>query len=148
MTVNLVRTVHPTFILSHIERQPENITMNYFCKLFIDYPQNIAQLASLIELFFKQKLDKQRYLDTTIFSLSLLKNKEFQPKSDDFLFFPIIIEVDLLNEQYHREYIEQIILLLNYLNTFNIQIIAACDFENELPQINRFRQPENKIKSS
>lgn len=115
---------------------------NDFCKIFIS-ARSENEILNLIEHFFQSKLEKGKYLETELLDIYFLKNKEFDEQKtihfqDNFLYFPFILEMNLLNQSAWNTYIQSIYSFLEYLNSMNITAIIACDFENLMPLSNQY----------
>lgn len=114
-----------------------------FCKLFISsQDKNLISLA--IENFFKSPLINGKYIETEMLDIYFFNNDEFDEKrnfdfKDNFLYFPFIIEIIMLNQYDIDECINKINNFLEYLNHANIITIISCDFEEMVPALNRYK---------
>lgn len=125
---------------------------NYYCKIFLNAPITIEALSQKISSFGNISFNKFLSAENDIFTIDIQYNKEFnetnaQDFPDGFLFYPYFIELDLIDEAKELQYKAFIEQLLSYLGTEQYQIVASCDFEEELPHKGGYNQLINRIDS-
>jgi hypothetical protein len=95
--------------------------MDLFCQIYINYERSEKEI-----IFFLSELMTEDVV------IDLRKNDEYQPNSDDFLFFKYILEIDFLTETVN--YVQIVGDILLFLWSKQIAAVASCDYENKLPE--------------
>ena len=112
--------------------------MVLFCRLFLDTNASIEDVNELLRTYLNARIDKGSVI-STFGSYDLMKNESYDTHAksefpDGFTFFPYTIEIEPEGEKDSKLYIEEIGNLLTKLWKNAIPAVAACDFENELPE--------------
>ncbi len=132
--------------------------MMSFCKLFVNSKEDletlVSEICSELDIIEKSKPASTFYIDTSELNISAFRNKEFniqklQDPLDGFLFYPIIIEVELTNNKELDEinmdeknkYLQSVLHLVGLLRKISSSVVPACDFEDYL------NNPESVISS-
>jgi len=107
-----------------------------FCKIYLHSGLDNKELESKLLYWLDAKLDTFTII-TNSYEISLCENDEFSiPKSKDypdgFLYFRYFLEIESTTED--EEFKSAIAKFLSFLWKKNIPAIAACDFEDELPE--------------
>lgn len=109
------------------------------CSIYVNGDRVRKQflLFELCDLLEAKPIDSS-YIENDIFSISINKNDEYDEEKakefpDGFLFFPLVIDVDLYLED---EIKASIIIdkILNFLWSNNYSAIASCRFEQLLTE--------------
>jgi len=123
--------------------------MNYYCKIFLNAQVTIEALSQKISSFLNLDFDKFLSAKNDIFSIDIQNNKESdeiksQEFPDGFLFFPYSLDIDIIDENLALQYKTLIQQLLKYLWSQHYQVVASCDFEEELLYKGGYNQLINK----
>lgn len=95
--------------------------MDSFCCMYVDTTLSEKDFLMLLSDFMEG--DLVIYLD---------KNEEYNQQSNDFLHFKYRLDIDFLNETVNYVSIVGAILLFLWSN--QIPAVAACDYEDNLPE--------------
>ncbi|XKM13718.1 hypothetical protein RCS94_00665 [Orbaceae bacterium ac157xtp] len=122
---------------------------NYYCKMFVNAPITKGELAHKISSFLGISFDKFLSAENDIFTIDIQCNKEFnetngQKFPDGFLFYPYFVETDIVDEKKELQYKTLIKCLMDFFWAEQYQVVASCDFEEELPFKGGYNQPINK----
>lgn len=91
------------------------------------------ELLDLLNLHLRGVKQGIRTIRTKLLELDLIRNDEYVPGSQDFLFWRYYADLEAVTED-RAEYIRCIQELTAFLRKKQIEITAACDFEQELKQ--------------
>lgn len=108
-----------------------------YCKVFINTIQSIKELTEKISVCLHLEHDKFFSIEGDYFSVDVIKNKEFDEEKskefpDGFLYFPYFLDIDTSDCNKSSDYKKEIRKLLVFLWKEGYQVVASCDFENEL----------------
>jgi len=98
-----------------------------YCEVFVDGAAE-ADLEGLVASHFSDGV-----------TVDVRRNQGADParvdaSADDFLFFPVVLDVQPNTDIDRRIYIERVGALLEKLWSNGLRAVAACDFEDELPR--------------
>ncbi|MFG0216219.1 1,4-dihydroxy-6-naphthoate synthase [Brevibacillus porteri] len=110
---------------------------NLYCKLFIDTDIDRESLVQLISKISSGVITKYM-ISTRASEIEVRKNSGFDSenrldKIDGFLYFRYYCDIEPKNENDKMDYVTSIGVLLRGLWDLNIRAVAACDFEELLP---------------
>lgn len=104
---------------------------NWYCKLFICAEMPEKELLDLINLHLHGIKQGIRTIRTGLLELDLIRNDEYMPGSQDFLFWRYYADLEAVTEE-RAAYVRCIRKLMAFLQERQIETVAACDFEQEL----------------
>lgn len=104
---------------------------NRYCKLFICAEMPEKELLDLINLHLLGIKQGIRTIRTELLELDLIRNDEYMPGSQDFLFWRYYADLEAATEE-RAAYVRCIRKLMAFLQERQIETVAACDFEQEL----------------
>ncbi|WP_444929706.1 hypothetical protein ACJJIF_18230 [Microbulbifer sp. SSSA002] len=108
--------------------------MDLCCKIFVNAKLSGDQLISWLLESFPGDIDG-RTLITPLFEMDVISNEDFdKDKLDDFVFYPFYLEIDASDEAEEVDYISETGNLLRVLRSSDYAAVAACDFEEQLPE--------------
>lgn len=107
------------------------MSLNLYCKLFINSEQSVENLFERIRLYLRGVQSGKRTIQTDMLELDLIENSEYKPASQDFLFWRYYADIETRTDDI-RSYIDCVRGMIHYLDEQGIFTVAACDFENEL----------------
>lgn len=121
---------------------------DFYCKIFVDSPIVIEELADEVSLMIHVEHDKFLSMEGEYFTIDIMKNKEFNKEKatefpDGFLYFPYFIDCDVTNDKKINEYKKMIGALLLKLWDSKYRAVASCEFEHELPNNGGYNQTIN-----
>ncbi|GAA1440450.1 hypothetical protein [Nocardiopsis tropica] len=105
-----------------------------YCKIFVAKADKVSVqsiTASVFDVDFNT--DMVKISDSQV---EILRNEDSDGDgsfSEDFLYWPILVEFELEDHSLLPLLIGQVSLLLNALWEASLPAIAACDFEDDLP---------------
>jgi len=107
---------------------------NLYCKIFIDMQCERDELLSLIADTVNGRKTLFRTIESDCFEVDVNENEEFysKKKDDSFLYYKFFLDVEPCSGVDEDKYIEQVSKLLQYFVSQKINIVPACDFEEEL----------------
>ena len=103
----------------------------WYCKLFIRAEMPEEELLDLINLRLRGARQGIRTVRTGLLELDLIRNHEYVPGSQDFLFWRYYADLEAGTEE-RPAYVRCIRGLMAFLQERQIETVAACDFEQEL----------------
>ena len=103
----------------------------WYCKLFIRAEMPEEELLDLINLRLRGARQGIRTVRTKLLELDLIRNDEYVPGSQDFLFWRYYADLEAVTEE-RAAYVRCIRELMAFLQERQIETVAACDFEPEL----------------
>lgn len=103
----------------------------WYCKLFIRAEIPEEELLDLINLRLRGAWQGIRTVRTELLELDLIRNDEYVPGSQDFLFWRYYADLEAVTEE-RATYVRCIRGLMAFLQERQIETVAACDFEQEL----------------
>ena len=104
---------------------------DWYCKLFIRAEMPEEELLDLINLRLRGARRGIRTVRTKLLELDLIRNDEYVPGSQDFLFWRYYADLEAVTEE-RAAYVRCIRGLMAFLQEWQIETVAACDFEQEL----------------
>jgi hypothetical protein len=105
------------------------------CKIYVLAELDRFQLADFIGNQLNFDVDG-KFVHTSEFEIEIRENEDFDPRrvqDEDFLFYPIYLEIEPKDNIGSSGYIHSIGKLLNILREKGFKAVAACDFEDLLP---------------
>lgn len=117
-----------------------------YCNLFIDFEGDLKEADNLIAKLTNGSLKSSvRVIETTFAEMDVRRNdgyktpKELRSKDpgDDFLFWKYHIDIEPKEGATRQAYISMISRLLLDLWAQGVDAVAACSFEDQLPQKHR-----------
>jgi hypothetical protein len=113
--------------------------MNSFCKIYVSGPSVIDELRGNVFEFLKLTKVSGSFGESDSFALSIAKNDEFDKKlqtefPDGFLYFKFIFEFDFKNKELKEFQVDIVSKTLEWLWGKNMAAVAACDYEEKLPE--------------
>lgn len=124
---------------------------NLHCKLFIDTSMDRDALIEALKIVLG---GEHRFY--TLYAprceLDLSRNDEFRPEADfwlddNFLFSRYYADVEPCGDVDQAVYIATVSTLLEALWAQGIDVVASCDFEDELPRMGGYNY-ENRLRQS
>lgn len=120
---------------------------NLFCKVFIDTNEERLGLLSSIKDVVLGTTERWTITSNSM-ELELRKNDDFNEslrfeKQDGFLYSRYYIEIEPIADTKQEQYISSVSMLLENLWALGYKVVAACDFENELPRKGDYRYETN-----
>ena len=88
-------------------------------------------MLDLINLRLRGARQGIRTVRTELMALDLIRNDEYVPGSQDFLFWRYYADLEAVTEE-RPAYVRCIRGLMAFLQERQIETVAACDFEQEL----------------
>lgn len=104
---------------------------DWYCKLFICTEMSKEKLLELINLYLRGMRQGIRTIQTGLLELDLIENDEYVPGSQDFLFWKYYADIDAVTRD-RAGYVRSIQNLIAFLRERQIEVVPACDFEQEL----------------
>lgn len=110
-----------------------------YCKLYIDTDLEIEQLKDKITSIVSGEKQLFRTIVTTFGEIDVNKNEDFDDKKrelvpDGFIYSKYYLDIEPKEDIGQQDYISSIGDLLKSLWDNGLKSVAACDFEEELPQ--------------
>ncbi|OVE69107.1 1,4-dihydroxy-6-naphthoate synthase [Clostridium diolis] len=120
---------------------------NLFCKVFIDTNEERISLLSSIKDVVLGTTERWTITSNSM-ELELRKNDDFNEslrfeKQDGFLYSRYYIEIEPIADTKQEQYISSVSMLLENLWALGYKVVAASDFENELPRKGGYRYETN-----
>ncbi|SFT02526.1 hypothetical protein [Marininema halotolerans] len=110
-----------------------------YCKLFVDANIDFDQLVNIITKKTNGKKGFFGSITTNCCDMSLMTNDDYNcikkhtKGKGSFLYFRYFLEIDPVESCAQATYIDEIGKLLQSLDSSGFRAVAACDFEEELP---------------
>lgn len=109
---------------------------NLYCKVFLDTTMDYEELFAIVKNCIYGKKVAVTYINSHWCELSVKKNKEYNTAQylldpSDFIFWKYYLDIEP-NDIGEREYIKKVSALLKQLKEYCNDVVAACDFEDEL----------------
>lgn len=109
-----------------------------YCKVFLETPKDRAWAVAALARFLRGEVQGCTVV-SDLLELDLLRNEDFDPHrqagDDGFLYFRYYLDVvpsqSMLGSR-RSDYVTTIASILNLLTCEGCQVVAACDFEEEL----------------
>ena len=110
-----------------------------YCKLYVDTDFEIEQLKDEITSMVSGQKQLFRTIVTTFGEIDVNKNEDFDDKKrdiepDGFIYSRYYLDIEPKEDIEQQDYISGIGDLLQSLWSNGLKSVAACDFEEELPQ--------------
>jgi hypothetical protein len=105
--------------------------IDQYCKIYVNENPNGPRVAAVVEKMSEAKSGPGTYLRHGL-ELDVLRNDEWRPGSDDFLYFAYIVEIYPHFEMGDEEFISGCIEFLEVMKPAVLGYVAACDFEDRL----------------
>lgn len=111
-----------------------NESVDLYCKIFAKNMDKFSAKEAMASEFQDSFEGNSMYLDRLIIDVhSNPDATEVGSRGDDFLFWPVIIELDGEGQADEREVIAEASRILESLWRSGRPAVAACDFEDQLP---------------
>ena len=134
-----------TFDNSSIIKSPEQGVRNMkeyddlYCKIYVDTDLDIEQQKDKITSVVSGEKVLFRTIATAFGEIDVNINEDFDEKkrnleSDGFIYSRYYLDIEPIEGIEQQEYISHIGELLKSLWSSGLKSVAACDFEEELPQ--------------
>jgi hypothetical protein len=107
--------------------------MDLYCSMFVDFSGDTKGILEKISKAIPGSEIENSSIDTDKIALSVRRNDEFDNKGVDFLFFKYIVEIDPTDESTLETQVDFISKMLTNFWDDEIKAVAACDFEDMLP---------------
>ncbi|ADU75661.1 hypothetical protein M972_112761 [Acetivibrio thermocellus AD2] len=112
---------------------------NLYCKIYVDSDLDIEQLKQKIISIVSGEKQLFRTIVTTFGEIDINKNEDFDDEKrklevDGFIYSRYYLDIEPKEDIGQQEYISHIGNLLRSLWSSGLKSVAACDFEEELPQ--------------
>lgn len=116
---------------------------NLYCKIFIDTDEEREKVLNSIKDIDSGVIERWTIVSESM-EIDLRKNEDFNKngiarKEDDFIYSRYYLDIEPKENIDQEEYIFGIAILLENLWSIGYKVIAACDFENELPRKGGYR---------
>lgn len=109
--------------------------IDLYCKIFVNFQGDRLELFEKLKGFLKFNSAEMNSIITNSANIDIYRNEDFNPTTHgDFLFFEYFLEVYPTEIGSLETQIEIISKLLLYFWELKIYAVAACDFEDKLPQ--------------
>lgn len=111
-----------------------------FCKIYVAKSRiNGVHLLASISALINEQLVNHMYVEKSGYYIDINANDEYDKEKekefpDGFLYFPFSIEIDIQNDIRIEDAAREVSCLLKYLWENNYAAVAACDFEDQLPE--------------
>ncbi|MDF2961946.1 MAG: 1,4-dihydroxy-6-naphthoate synthase [Paenibacillus sp.] len=105
---------------------------NLNCKIFIDTDESYEYMYKTIAEIVRGKIENRNTIRNEILDLSLLNNDDFEVTKRHC--FPDYLEVEPCVISDPISYVTSISMLLELLWRDGFKVVAACDFEEQLPR--------------
>ncbi|WP_157202571.1 1,4-dihydroxy-6-naphthoate synthase [Calidithermus chliarophilus] len=111
---------------------------DYYAKIYVDGDLSYEQLASDLENLFGVEA-RTRAIDLDKGTIYIEENEDFDARlrsnpEDGFLFYRYILDVEPLVELGQQNALDLVTTLLNHLWSKRIRAVAACGYEDLLPE--------------
>ena len=115
-----------------------------YCKLYVDTDLEIEQLKDKITSIVSGEKQLFRTIVTTYGEIDVNKNEDFDDEKrelvpDGFIYSKYYLDIEPKEDIGQQDYISSIGDLLKSLWGSGLKSVAACDFEEELPQKGGYR---------
>jgi hypothetical protein len=113
-------------------------TENLYCKVFVDGDMPRHDLVALVAECLSGSI-QGRTVVASAMEVDINDNDDFVPRwrrtpPDDFVYFRFFLDVEPGQSALRAPYVAQVGTLLKCLRGRGLKAVAACDFEQELPQ--------------
>jgi hypothetical protein len=110
----------------------------YYCKVFVNKDIQRFQLNGIIKDIVSGRFDGFD-IDTWWGNIHLKENEAAKPpwgkvNDEDFIYWRFFMDIEPSDEVEREDYIESVAKLMTELYNNGCQVIAACDFEDDVPK--------------
>lgn len=107
-----------------------------YCKVFIDTDMDYTGLVDIIMDCVAGRNHAISFIITDWCDISVRRNKEYKQEqylidATDFLYWRYYLDIELLNVD-EKQYIRNVAKLLRDLREHGMDVVIACDFEDEV----------------
>ncbi len=111
---------------------------NFYCKIFIDTDLNKDDISQILINLTDGQNNKWGLL-TKEYEMDIKINDDFDLKKrsqfpDGFLYYRFYLDIEPTEGTLQENYFKSLSDLLESLWSLNYQVVAVCDFEEELPR--------------
>ena len=107
-----------------------------FCKIYVDTDREEVWLLQVIASHLKGRIEG-RTIESDLIAVDVSENEDFDPakreSDDDFVFFRYYLDVVSGKGAQRPGYVTAVSSILVLLWGLECRAVAACDFEDELP---------------
>jgi hypothetical protein len=110
-----------------------------YCQVYVLTDLNHLQLSDFVASHLEVEVERKsisKLVNTKTCRIEVRDNEDFDPvecHNKNFLFYPIYLEIEPRENIKSSDYILEIGKLLNVLREEKFSVVAACDFEDQLP---------------
>lgn len=120
-----------------------NTCDSLYCQIFLNTHLNNDILNGLENLLNTKTIGNVIALEAV--EIELRENESFDPKlckeaTNRFLYFPYYIEIDAFPEQTQENQINLVSKILEYFWSSGFEVVASCDYEEQLPNSGGYKQ--------
>ena len=103
------------------------------CHIYLYFNFEISDLERFLSKISFLK-EKERDFYSNSYKIEVSKNHDYykKDKTDDFLFYKYLLEIEPFKEVSKEKYISDLIELLNFFKSNNIKFVPSCDYEELL----------------
>lgn len=101
-----------------------------YCKLYVKSDRSFEGLKSTVSAALEAPVEG-RTIEGHSMSVDCFVNKA-QGDGDGFLYWPYYLEIEISDGSDELEFVQEIQNLIDALKGESMQIVASCDFEDEL----------------
>lgn len=101
-----------------------------YCKLYVASEQSFEGLKLTVSAALQAPLEG-RTVEGQFMSVDCFANKALGD-GDGFLYWPYYLEIEISDGSDEIDFVGEIQNLIDYLKEGGMQIVASCDFEDEL----------------
>ena len=114
-----------------------------YCKVYIDSLSEKGELLDLIANIISGFV-KMRTVSTPEFQVDLVMNEDFDETKRmqgdvQFIFYRYYLDIEPAEHAQRERYVASVGSLLNELWKLGYKAVAACDFEDELPECGGYK---------
>jgi hypothetical protein len=108
-----------------------------YCKIYVDTEMSKELFLDFIAKTINGRIEL-RTVCGLFFEVDVVNNQDAEPlqaisRDDEFLYYPYYLDVEPLENLNRESYVASIAMLLKALWDIGAKAVAACDFEDELP---------------
>ncbi|KKD39168.1 hypothetical protein [Limnoraphis robusta] len=121
-----------------------NTCESLYCQIFLNTELNKSDIIKGLENLLNTK-STGNVIALESVEIELRDNESFEQKlckeaTNRFLYFPYYIEVDPFPEQTQENQIDLVSKILEYSWSSGFEVVASCDYEEQLPNSGGYKQ--------